>query len=840
MKKISEFILKVMMVVFMVVILLPVTGRTISADNVDVVTVSISPTSTTINVYETVQLVATVSPNSATDKTVLWSVTSTTNSVKLYEDEQCTTEIGAEATDKRAVFAKGEAAGEATVTVKSNSNPELSASCNIIVASAGDFITVQPQDALVSYPDGATFSVEVANPDLVASYQWHVIDQDQNDFVMDGETGDDPTLFIPSTVQRDQELFAYCVIKDTEGNTYSTRKASLDQENRYTEKKPVFYVGEYALEPGESLNLATTYHDPEHQYPLGRGVVTFDANGHDIILDNVLYDNAYTTAALVGVSANVALDLEWQTPDPDVVQEVNLILKGGENKIVDRLYQPQVNLSGFPVFFCFWGRDLQAAYSPKVNIVEDANDPGFLTVVNGTAAIYAYAELTIDADINIDQNRLEYGDGIEAFSIDIKEGHNLNLHTNGSLFIAAGDNHNHSIKPDITIRGTRIDAYAREPHVGTGATSKYGISSHNNLTIEDSIIDYQLEIDYVAGRIEELAGCEFINCSNKTQVKNSKIILELSDHPDDKDHALFAHHLIGWYGDDISIDNSEIRMDLISALAFQVGGLKGNNISITNGSKINIDVETYSGALAVYAEGNLTITDSDVNATVKNLTDSIITPFAISAANLNIDLSENNYVKATAANVNNGEAVAVAGMHGPYLFSTEVGGTGPGAITLADDTSIIDPVNGTIGAKTVDINPSKKNINIVTVLDEAGEVAEEVEITNKQTTVYTQTKGKNASWGMDIDAYLELVYKRYAFDKDIKDEYFKEVRVDGVAISSEFYTLDIGSLIVRIKPAYLKRLTVGKHTVSVVFKDGQVDTLINIVPQYSVPDTSTK
>ena len=95
---------------------------------------------------------------------MLWSVTSATDSVKLYSDAQCTTEIGTDA---------------------------KSANCNVTVASSADFIKVQPQDVVVAYPDGASFSVEVANPDLVASYQWHMIDQDKNDFVLDGETGDD-------------------------------------------------------------------------------------------------------------------------------------------------------------------------------------------------------------------------------------------------------------------------------------------------------------------------------------------------------------------------------------------------------------------------------------------------------------------------------------------------------------------------------------------------------------------------------------------------------------------------------------------------------------------------
>ena len=847
MKKTMKTILKAMLAVFMIVLLLPAIGKTLSADNqqtdndqnvndVPVDSISISPESTIMNVDDVVQIVATVSPNNATDKTVLWSVTSETSSVKLYLDESCSTEVGPDAIDRRAVYAKAVAAGDATVTVTSNDNAELSANCSVTVNDSGDFITVQPQDVIVSYPDGATFTVGVADESLVYSYQWHMIDQDRNDFVMDGETGNDPTLIVASTVQRAQKLLFYCVIRDTQGNTYTTRKASLDQDNRYTENKPVLYIGEYAIKPGEFLNLSAVFHDPEHQLPLGKGVITYDENGHDIYLDGIYFDNQYSTASIVGVGGNVGLDLEWQKPDPEVVSEINLILRGGENKIIDRLYQSQVNLSGFPVFFCFWGRDQQNGYTPMVNIIADKNDPGFLTVVNGTTAITAIAEMTIDADINVDQNRIEYGDGISAFSVDIKEGHKFNLHTNGSLISATGDAHQPGIKANLTIRNARIDAYSREPHVGTGATSKNGLIAHNNLTIEDSIINYQFEVDFVAGRIEEIAGCEFVTAINDIQIKNSKINLELLDHPDDIEHAMFAHHLIGIYGDTVDVDESEIRIDMTSPIVFQVGGLKGNNISITNGSKVNIDVETMEGAVAIYSEGDLTITDSDVDATAKNLTESDITPFAVSGADINIDLSEGNYVVANAVNAG-GASVAIAGMHGPYLFDTRTGGTGPGAITLADDTSIFWPLNCEIGTKETDVIKEKEKIKIVTVVDKTTqEIMSKVEIAayNKEKDRYAVIEGKAASWGENRNSVLRLKIERSAVDNEIT-YHFSTVEVDGNLLDDKFYYTERGCLEVNIKPEFLRQLSAGDHTLSVVFNDGRVDSVFTVVPQRYIP-----
>ena len=94
-------------------------------------------TAQTIDVDGKVSFTATVAPDNATDKKVKWNVGGTdTGAVKLYSDEACTTEVGADAIETLTVYAKGISAGSATVTATSNADSEKKASCDVTVNAA--------------------------------------------------------------------------------------------------------------------------------------------------------------------------------------------------------------------------------------------------------------------------------------------------------------------------------------------------------------------------------------------------------------------------------------------------------------------------------------------------------------------------------------------------------------------------------------------------------------------------------------------------------------------------------------------------------------------------------
>ena len=110
----------------------------VDGGNVDVTGVSLTPLAEqTINVGEKVSFTASVSPDNATDKKVKWRVGGNdASAVKLYSDEACTTEVGADATDKLTVYAKGESAGSALVAATSNGDSTKSVTCDVTVNKA--------------------------------------------------------------------------------------------------------------------------------------------------------------------------------------------------------------------------------------------------------------------------------------------------------------------------------------------------------------------------------------------------------------------------------------------------------------------------------------------------------------------------------------------------------------------------------------------------------------------------------------------------------------------------------------------------------------------------------
>nr|MDD5836899.1 leucine-rich repeat protein [Eubacteriales bacterium] len=88
-------------------------------------------------------------------------------------------------------------------------------------------------------------------------------------------------------------------------------------------------------------------------------------------------------------------------------------------------------------------------------------------------------------------------------------------------------------------------------------------------------------------------------------------------------------------------------------------------------------------------------------------------------------------------------------------------------------------------------------------------------------TDYRILDGANSSWTQNSDGSLS-VRGSGEFSK------FVGVKVDGALIDAENYTVKKGSTIVTLKADYLNTLSVGSHTLDIVWKDGSASTTFTV------------
>lgn len=80
-------------------------------------------------------------------------------------------------------------------------------------------------------------------------------------------------------------------------------------------------------------------------------------------------------------------------------------------------------------------------------------------------------------------------------------------------------------------------------------------------------------------------------------------------------------------------------------------------------------------------------------------------------------------------------------------------------------------------------------------------------------TTYKFLEGMDGSWTQKSDKTLK-------FRADGEFSKFSKVKIDGVEISSDKYTASEGSTIIELKKDYLGTLSVGEHSITVVYTDG--------------------
>ena len=96
---------------------------------------------------------------------------------------------------------------------------------------------------------------------------------------------------------------------------------------------------------------------------------------------------------------------------------------------------------------------------------------------------------------------------------------------------------------------------------------------------------------------------------------------------------------------------------------------------------------------------------------------------------------------------------------------------------------------------------------------------------------YKIIEGANGTWTQKSDSTL-------TFRANGDFSKFTEIKVDGNTISADKYTAVSGSTVITLKNDYLATLSVGKHTLTVVYNDGECSTEFEIKTTDTIPGNS--
>lgn len=93
------------------------------------------------------------------------------------------------------------------------------------------------------------------------------------------------------------------------------------------------------------------------------------------------------------------------------------------------------------------------------------------------------------------------------------------------------------------------------------------------------------------------------------------------------------------------------------------------------------------------------------------------------------------------------------------------------------------------------------------------------------------TEGSKQTW-------IKASNEGASFRSDAEYDDFIKVTIDDANLSTENYTVESGSTIVKLKASYLETLTIGKHTIAIVSESGTAETEFSVETQKTDVDTT--
>ena len=530
-------------------------------------------------------------------------------------------------------------------------------------------VKTQPEDVEVHYPEGASFHVEVSDPERVASYQW-IASDGYTDFVLDGVTATTDTLVIPATEQDNNDLYFRCVITDRDGNTIESKPGILHNLNRY-EDKTVLYVGDHAVVPGQRLDLAST--------TLGSGTVIFESDGITITLDNVHLSTATMTYD-TQLSPSLGLFL-MRRNGTELEYHVNLV---GENVFEDTYYDTEYNAGGI-VFNSYFA----AGDDPNPPTVFIEGD-GALTLKGGSNSIYSDANIEIDAALSTESDGEHYCDAITGRTIFIGSGAKLNLNVNGTGLRAKGD---------LRIeQGATVEIVSVPPRVSVGYTAKSIINADGSVYITGATVSLKGAAD--PGRFlpygSGLANYVGISYLGNLSVDSSTVTVEMTEEKADGDWFVSCYGISG-DGETSALamtGASKVYVTVETPGAPFVGGITISGLlSMEKDCRLEVTAVSAGETLGIEADRAIAMDDANLECKVSSTSDEAIT-FGVVCGGFEFACTKDGYVlHSTAAN---GIALAAdTGEHGDFTVKPAAGYT-PRAIEVVIPAVVMIPATGEV------------------------------------------------------------------------------------------------------------------------------------------------
>lgn len=727
----------------------------------------------------------------------------------------------------------------------------------------------QPEDVAIEWPDGATFEVEVNRPDDVDLYQWCLFDG-INVYILDGITAHQPKLVIPSQEYFENTYIIYCDIRDKDGHWYTTDDAGMSCLNP-DEYKRVFFLGEYAIQPGETFNL--------EDYGIGSGTVIYDENGIDLTLDNVKFvnDKRILFDSFCSVSGGFLWSLRRKLDDDYMMH-----IKGDcsfTNHYFDESY-----LSSGVTGNIFFARRFGDESWPNVFVEGD----GKLTINGGEFGLYCDGDLDLECDyefngfkndgkqsgIHTDKN-LTIGNGLD-ISIDCM---GSGLDCDGSLIIFNDTN--------IDIQDKAIVTPGATWAFFTGA----GIGVQNDIYCGASNIRINLTADaddFVDGWV--ISGFHGLACFGESSFNGSQVYIDVDFEGGGR---TYAGNIRGFNGlnpvepGSIYIGRGALMSINVDApSAFGVTGLASyGDLTVDEGASLLADARGENGAKGIAIEGNLAINNSFVSGIGRT---SALDPeylpeegagyftagIAAEDVLISFDKCDERLVAYAEDEVDPETAMALVmarhsqDVEGNHLF-------------LTDNVELVTPEDGAFGAAPFDIwdeHNEKTMLAIVTPDDEKPMTAvsfagafhdwEEWKTTVVPTTekegletrtckfchkeetrtlekldpkdvYYEAVKGAGQEWAKGSKTAAEFTFKRSLYD-ETAIEHFKTIKVDGKDVDAKNFEAKAGSIIITLKPEYLETLAVGEHTLTASFDDGKDVSVKFVIKEASKSGGSSK